>query len=129
MLWLAEHPEAILALFAAIAGGWVGLNRRQARQLKECRERCRRQVLRLKRLDRDYTEALEFNFQDRSTIRKLAVMVRDFRKRLGEPEIDLLLTLYEDADAEMKARRLSAQHESIHRTFPADEIDDLDLTE
>lgn len=112
--WLAQHAlEVIFAIIVALSGGWVGLNKRRERQLSECRARCRKQDQELKILRRDYHQSLEFNLQDRWTIRELAKMVRDLRHQLKLPEIDILLEVYTRAEAEMRARRLSA---SLHIT-------------
>lgn len=116
--WLASHFELVILFFAALNGGAIGLNRRRDRKLKETQELCKAQAKKIKMLTRDYTQVLEFNFQDRYTIRELAMMVSGFRSQLNLPQIDILLMLYQKAELEMKARQLSAQHESgFHRTF------------
>jgi NAD(P)H-dependent flavin oxidoreductase YrpB (nitropropane dioxygenase family) len=125
--WLASHWELIFAICTAFAGGWIGVNRRRDRQLKECRENCRKLTARNKMLQRDYTQVLEFNFQDRYTIRQLGLMVGHLRKQLNLPEVDILLTLSVEAEQEMKARRLAAQH-GIHQSSATTEMDDFDLT-
>jgi hypothetical protein len=128
--WLSTNWPVIFAVVVALAGGHVGLTRKQARQLKECRQRCEKQAARIRMYARDYTQVLEFNFQDRYTIRELGMMVQDYRKQLNLPETDILLTLYAKAEKEMKARRLASQHDSITRTYPPDSlVDDLDMTE
>jgi hypothetical protein len=116
--WLAAHFDLVIIFFAALNGGWIGLNRRRDRKLEECRVLCKGQAKKIRMLQRDYTQVLEFNFQDRYTIRELAIMVSDFRKELNLPPEDILLVLGAKAEREMKARQLSAQRESgIHRTF------------
>jgi hypothetical protein len=112
--WLATHVfEVVLAVILALSSGWVGLTKRQRRQLKECRQQCRKLTTEVKVARADYQQSLEFNFMDRITIRELAKMVRDHRKELGRDEGDILLEVYDRAQSEMRARRLSA---SAHTT-------------
>lgn len=112
--WLATHAlQAFSALVVALSGGAVGANKRLWRNLKACQKRCRKLQSDLKRAQTDYLQSLEFNFQDRWTIRELAKMVRDYRKQLQLPEEDILLEIYTRAEAETRARRLSA---SVHIT-------------
>lgn len=112
--WLAQHLiEIFLGAIATGASGWVGLNRRRERQLKECRAKCKKLGEDLKRAQRDYGQSLEFNLQDRWTIYELAKMVRDYRRELKLAEGDILLELHEKAKAESRARQLTA---GIHVT-------------
>lgn len=119
--WLAANWGLIVATAAALAGGWVGLNRKRSRELRECRRKSEAQAKTIQRFRREYTQVLEFNFQDRYTIRKLANMVADLRARAGLPQVDILLAVYNEADREMRARQLSAQHDSITRTKSPEE--------
>lgn len=116
--WLASNYIFILGIIAALASGYVGLNRRQKRQLDECRKACVFKDETILKLRRAYKQTLEFNFQDRTTIRKLALLVREYEGRLGMPQRDILLAIYDEAEAEMKARRLPARQDPIHRTYP-----------
>lgn len=114
--WLAKYALELLAVtIVALASGWVGLNKRQRRQLRESRAEARKLNRELGRVRREYGLALEFNLKDRWTIRELARMIRDLRKELGRPEGDILLEVYERSEAELNARRLSA---SLHTTSP-----------
>jgi hypothetical protein len=122
--WLASNYIFILGIIAALASGWVGLNRRQKRQLSECLKRCARQSKTIIQLRREYKLTLEFNFQDRSTIRKLALLVREYEEKLKMPPRDILLALYDEADRELKARRRPTQQDPIHLTFPAEDNED-----
>jgi uncharacterized membrane protein YccC len=112
--WLASHAlEVIFGAVVALSAGWAGLQKRRDRQLKECRSKCRKLTVDLERARRDYYQSLEFNMQDRWTIRQLAFKVSDYRKQLNLPEGDILLELYRQAEAESRARRLPA---GIHIT-------------
>lgn len=112
--WLSTHAlEALFAFVVLVSGGGVGLTKRFRRRFKECTADNRRLRLELRRVRAEHTLVLEFNFKDRWTIRELALMVRDYRQRAGEPDGDILLELYARADAELKARQLSA---SMHTT-------------
>jgi hypothetical protein len=114
MDWLSAHAlEVLLATVVFLSSGGVGLTRRLRRLVKESRRELGQLRKENERLKRDYTLSLEFNLKDRWTIRELATMVRDYRGRLKLPEIDILLEVYTHAEAEMRARRLSA---SIHST-------------
>jgi hypothetical protein len=127
--WLASHLEVFALLIAALVGGEIGLNQRRGRRLKECKLVCAKQVKTIIRLRRDYKLSLEYNFQDRYTIRKLAVMVRDYETRLNIPPRDILLALYDDSDNETLARRMTAQQDSLHRTYPTGVEDGFENSE
>jgi hypothetical protein len=112
--WLATHTfEAFLTFVLIVSSGGIGLTKRFRRRFKECRAELRKTRRELERVHGEHRLVLEFNFKDRWTIRELALMVRDYRKRAGEPDGDILLELHEKAEAELKARRLSA---SLHTT-------------
>lgn len=112
--WLATHAfELFLAFVLAASSGAAGLTKRFRRRFKECTADNLKLRRELERVRGEHVLVLEFNFKDRWTIRELALMVRDYRKRAGEPDGDILLELYEKAEAELRARRLSA---SLHTT-------------
>ncbi|MFL6228041.1 MAG: hypothetical protein ACJ741_04620 [Pyrinomonadaceae bacterium] len=122
--WLATHAlEVLFTLIVATSGGVAGWNKRRDRQLKECRAKCKQLTADLKRARRDYGQSLEFNLQDRWTIRELAKMVSDYRRQLKLPDGDILLDLYRKAEAEIRVRRLPAgihvtsSHPSEEETF------------
>lgn len=116
--WLAKYALELLAVMVvSLVSGWVGLNKRQRRQLKECRRENRQLKTAKVRHDRDYILSLEFNLKDRLTIEELVQMVQDLRKRHGEPEGDILLEVLTLVRAKMRARLLSA---SVHTTSSAE---------
>jgi hypothetical protein len=118
MEWLSAHAlEVLLATVVFLSSGGAGLTKRLRRQLQESRQESRKLRTELGRLRREHELSLEFNLKDRWTIRELAKMVRDARRRLGDPEGDILLEVYEMAEAELRARRLSA---SVHSTSSSD---------
>jgi hypothetical protein len=112
--WLEKYIVELLLLgVGAVASGWVGLNKRRERQLKESRRRIRKLTAELDKALRDLNQSREFNFKDRWTILEMAKMIRDMRKKLGEPDGDIILELNDKAESEMRARRLAA---GIHTT-------------
>jgi hypothetical protein len=107
--WLATHAlEVLFGLIVATSGGVAGWNKRRDRQLKECRARCKQLTADLNKARRDYGQSLEFNLKDRWMIRQLGKMVREYRRKLGIEEGDLLLELYDQAEAEARTRQLAA---------------------
>lgn len=111
-LWLA---------FATAIAGFFGTylatrNKRAIEERDAYKKQLEKKEKTCSRLTRDYIQALEFNMQDRFTIRELAMMVRDYRKQLNLPHADFLLELYERAQADVDAQRTDLQR-SIHQTI------------
>ena len=112
--WLTNHAlEIIAAAIVALSSGAIGFNKRLWRQVKEQRAENAKLRRELARVRKEHSLVLEFNFKDRWTIRELAKMVRECRLKMCEPEGDILLEVYDKAEAELNARRLSA---SLHTT-------------